>query len=84
MVYLVSYDTKGETFLCLRFITLWGVRSSSAFQHLILSLETLVLHIYKYPVVVFLHTQVTQEISDPSRVFRLLGSDRLVQIYFHL
>lgn len=33
--------------------------------------------------VVCFHSQVTQEISDPSRVFRLLGSDRLVQTHLH-
>lgn len=27
------------------------------------------------------HSQVTQEICDPSRVFRLLGSDRLVLLF---
>uniref|UniRef100_A0A665U1B0 Mitogen-activated protein kinase kinase kinase kinase n=1 Tax=Echeneis naucrates TaxID=173247 RepID=A0A665U1B0_ECHNA len=30
----------------------------------------------------FKSNEVTQEISDPSRVFRLLGSDRLVQRFF--
>lgn len=29
------------------------------------------------------HSQVTQEICDPSRVFRLLGSDRLVLLFFN-
>ncbi len=33
---------------------------------------------------VFFLSQVTQEICDPSRVFRLLGSDRLVQPRFCL
>lgn len=32
----------------------------------------------------FFNSQVTQEISDPSRVFRLLGSDRLVTVHFHV